>query len=315
MALVTNAFHAFQATGNREDLTDILSIITPKEAPLYDALGASPCKGTYHEWQCDKLPGVNKDNAALEGDTYSAAATEPTLRYGNYVQISTKQLAVTEIQEVVAKAGRGSELGYQKANALAALKRDFEAILFNYGSASTGGAGSTTVGRRMQNVHSWILKVTGNTGYSSVAASNFDITGGSGLTGTTITEAVFNLIMQDIWDEGGRPNACYVNGTLKRLVSGWGTSTSRVWSGEKKITNAVDVYEGDFSTIELKKERHCASSIGYFLDESLWKKSVLLPVGEVNIGKTGMATPLMLRQAWTIEARNPSGNGLFISAA
>ena len=49
MALVTNAFHAFQATGNREDLTDILSIITPKEAPLYDAMGSAPCKGTYHE--------------------------------------------------------------------------------------------------------------------------------------------------------------------------------------------------------------------------------------------------------------------------
>ena len=314
MALVTNAFHAFQATGNREDLTDILTIITPKEAPFYDAMGSTTAKGTYHEWQCDTLPAANADNAGLEGDTFSAAATTPTVRYGNYVQLSTKQLAVTEIQEVVAKAGRGSEVGYQKAKALAALKRDFEAILFNYGTASTGGAGSTTVGRRMQNAHAWILKVTSNTGYSAVAASNYNITGGSGLTGTTITEAVFNQILQDIWDEGGKPNACYVNGALKRLISGWGSSTSRVWDGSKKITNTVDIYEGDFSTLELKKERHCASSIGYFIDESLWKKAILLPVGEVDIGKTGMATPLMIRQAWTIEARNPTGNGLFISA-
>ena len=317
MALVTNAFHAFQATGNREDLTNLLSIITPKEAPLYDAMGAgAPAKGTYHEWQCDVLPAANADNAALEGDTYSAAALTPSLRYGNYVQISTKQFGVTEIQEVVAKAGRVSEVGYQKANALASLKRDFEAILFNYGSASTGGAGSTTVGRRLKNVHGWILQVTANTGYSgTVGTGNFAISGGSGLTGTTITEAVFNQIMQNIRDGGGRPNACYVNGSLKRLVSGWGTSTSRVWAGEKKVTNVVDVYEGDFATLELKKDRHCASSIGYLLDEALWKKSILLPVGEVDIGKTGMATPVMIRQAWTIEARNPSGSGLFISAA
>lgn len=49
MTLVANAFHAFQATGNREDLTDILSILTPKEAPLYDAMGTASVKGTYHE--------------------------------------------------------------------------------------------------------------------------------------------------------------------------------------------------------------------------------------------------------------------------
>lgn len=314
MALVTNAFHSFQATGNREDLTDLLSIITPREAPMYDAMGATTAKGTYHEWQTDELPAANADNAGLEGDTFSAAATTPTKRYGNYVVISLRQKAVTEIQEVVSKAGRASEVAYQKSNSLAALKRDFEAMLFNYGTGASAGAGSSTVARRMSNVHYWILNCTGVTGYSGLGTVAIATSIAINLTGLSIVEDTFNLIMQDIWDEGGRPNACYLNGSLKRKVSGWGTSTSRVWSGEKKITNAVDVYEGDFATLELKKERHCASSIGYFIDESLWKKAILLPVGEVDIGKTGMATPLMLRQAWTIEARNPSGNGLFISS-
>ena len=311
MALVSNAFHAFQATGNREDLTDLLSIISPKEAPLYDAMGmGNPAKGTYHEWQCDKLPDANQDNAGLEGDTYAAAAITPSLRYGNYMVISTKQLAVTEIQEVVAKAGRPSEVSYQKANALAALKRDFEAMLFNWGTGASAGAGGTTTPRRMSNVHYWTMQVTGSTGYSGVTnATSIALSA----TGTTITETVFNQIMQNIWQQGGKPNACYVNGALKRLVSGWGTSTSRVWKGETSITNKVDVYEGDFSTVELKKERYAATSMGYFLDESLWKKSILIPVGTVDIGKTGMATPIMIRQAWTLEARNPSGNGMFIS--
>jgi hypothetical protein len=314
MALVTNAFHAFQASGNREDLSDVLSVITPKEAPLYDAMGAgTPAKATLHTWQTDTLPGTNSDNAVLEGETWSADATTPTSTLSNYVQISTKQFAVTEIQEVVSHAGRGSEIGYQKAKALASLKRDFEAILFNYGTAASGNAGSTTVARRLRNVHSWCFAVTGNTGYSGVAANTY--ISASGITGSTITEAVFNLILQDIWDEGGRPNAVYVNGGPKRLISGWGTSSSRVWNGEKKITNTVDVYEGDFSTVELKKDRHVASSLGYILDESLWKKSIMLPVGEVNIGKTGMASPIYLRQAWTIEARNPTGNGAFVTAS
>lgn len=316
MAIVTNAFSTIIATGNREDLTDLLSIISPLEAPLYDAMGATQAKGMYHEWQCDELPAANADNAALEGDSYAAAAITPTKRYGNYTQISVNQKAVTEIQEVVSKAGRTSEVGYQKANALAAMKRDFEAILFNYGTAASGGAAGSITGKpRMRTVHSWVFGNTAATGYSG--GNNFTatyISASAGITGTTITETVFNLILQDIWDDGGKPNACYVNGALKRLVSGWATSTSRVWEGKKAIVNVADKYEGDFCTLELKKDRHCASSLGYFLDESLWKKAIMLPVGEVEIGKTGMATPLMLRQAWTVEARNPSGNGAFVSA-
>ncbi len=315
MVLMTNAFAVFDAIGNREDLTDLLTNITPREAPLYDAMGVgNKPTAVLHEWGVDTLPAANADNVTLEGETFAADATTATTRLSNRVVISTKELAVTEIQEVVAKGGRTSEVAYQKAKAIAALKRDFEAMLFNYGTGASAGAGSATVPRRMSNVHYWILSCTGVTGYSGLGTVAIATSISENLTGLSIAEGTFNKIMQDIWDEGGRPNACYLNGSLKRKVSDWGTSTSRVWAGERKITNAVDVYEGDFATLELKKERHCASSIGYFLDESLWKKAIMLPVGEVNIGKTAMATPVMLRQAWTIEARNASGNGLFISS-
>jgi len=50
MALLSNAFHTFQATGNREDLTELLSNIDPKETYLYDAMGMGyPLNGVYHE--------------------------------------------------------------------------------------------------------------------------------------------------------------------------------------------------------------------------------------------------------------------------
>lgn len=310
MTMLSNAFNTYGATGNREDLTDLISVISPKEAPLYDAMGSSPCKGRYHEWQCDNLAAANPDNAILEGDTFTAAARTATARYGNYTQISAKQFTITETQEVVAKAGRDSEVAREKMKAMQELKRDFEAILFNYGTAASGGEGGTTGGRRMKNVHGWQIKVTSSTGYSGVEDTAIN----DAMTGTAITEAVFNQILQDIWDEGGKPNAVYVNGGLKRLISGWGTSTSRVHDGSKTIMNVVDVYEGDFSTVELKKDRYCASSLGYILDESLWKKSVLIPVGEVPLARRGLGYDKMIRQEWTIEARNPSGNGMFISS-
>jgi hypothetical protein len=312
MALLSNAFHSFQATGNREDLTNLLSIISPKDTPLYDTLGGgNPLNGVNHEWQTDTLAAANADNAALEGETFTPGALTPTNRYGNYAVISLKQFRVTEIQEKVAKAGRGSEISYQKAKALAEIKNDFEAMLCTHGTAASAGAGSTTVPRRMSNVWFWTVKVTAHSGTSGI---NTGTSIATTLTGATITEVQFNDIVQNIWADGGRPNAVYVNGSLKRLVTGWGTSTSRVHEGGKKITNVVDVYEGDFTTLELKKERQIASSLGMILQESMWKKSVMIPIGEVEIARTGLAENKMLRQVWTIEARNPTANGVFISA-
>lgn len=310
MTLLSNAFHTFGATGNREDLTNIISMISPKDTPLYDALGSAAAKGTYHEWQTDKLADANVDNATLEGDTFTAAARTPTTRYGNYTQIFTKQFTVTETQEAVAKAGRSSELAYQKAKAMAELKLDFEGKLFTYGTAASAGAGSTTVGRRFSNVHFWTVKVTAHTGNSGI-----DSTSLATMTGLAITEGQFNADVQKIWEDGGRPNALYVGGGLKRTISGWGTSTSRVWTGEKKITNVVDVYEGDFNTFEIKKDMHVASSIGYMLEEPKWKKAVLIPVGEVPIAKTGLGTNCLLRTEWTLECLNPTANGLFLSSS
>ena len=318
MALLTNAFHTFGATGNREDLTELLSNISPKEAPMYDAFGTTQARGTYHEWQTDELAAA-AHNSKLEGETFTASARTPTQRYGNYTMISLKMFTVTETQEVVNKAARGSEVAYQKAKALAELKRDFEVCLVTAGASASAHAGATDVPRRFDNVLLWVGKVKGHTGYSGMCTGdpNSILTGSWGTDHTadaTIAEGTFNLILQDIWDDGGMPNAVYVNGALKRVISGWGTSTSRVWTGEKRITNVVDVYEGDFSTVELKKDRHVFSSCAFILDESMWRKSILIPAGEIPLARRGLGYDKMIRQEWTIEARNPTANGLLISA-
>lgn len=313
MAMLTNAFHTYGATGNREDLTNFISMISPTDTPLYDSIGSVGAKGTYHEWQADKLRAA-AENLKLEGKSFGAVARTPTLRYGAYVQLFTEEFTITETQQVVDKAGRGNEGAYQLKNAVKALKNDFEWTLFNRGVTASGGAGGTTTGRALRSMHDWVLNVTGNTGYSGDGPGEFSGVGVStSATGATIAESTFNQILQDIWDEGGKPNAVYTGGGLRRLIAGWGTSTSRVWDGSKKITNAVDVYESSFGMLQLKLERHCWSAFGYILDESLWKKAVLIPVGMKDIPRTGLGDNYMLRTEWTLEARNATGNGFFVS--
>lgn len=314
MAIMTNAFHTYGATGNREDLTDFISMISPTDTPFYDSIGTVGANGTYHEWQTDTLRAA-AENSKLEGKTFEGVARTPTDRLGAYVQLFTEEFTVTETQQVVNKAGRGSEGAYQLKLAGKALKNDFEWTLFNRGATASGMQGSTTRGRFLRSMHYWVFNQggAGQTGYSGVLEELTGVGVSTSATGATIAESTFNQILQDIWDEGGKPNAVYTGGGLRRLIAGWGTSTSRVWDGSKKITNAVDVYESSFGMLQLKLERHNWSAFGYILDESLFKKAVLLPVAMKDIATTGLGDNYMLRTEWTLESRNASGSGAFIS--
>jgi len=315
MAIMTNAFHTFGATGNREDLTNFIDMISPTDTPFYDSIGTVAAQATLHEWQTDKLRAA-ASNANLEGKTFAAVARTPTDRLTNRTQIFTEEFTITETQQVVNKAGRGTEGAYQLKNAAKVLKNDFEWTLFDRGNSASGAAGTTTAPRFMKTMHSWQIDQVATSGYSGNPPDEFSGVGVStSATGALIAESTFNTILQDIWDEGGRPNAVYTGGGLRRVIADWGTSTSRVWDGSKKITNAVDVYESSFGLLSLKLERNVGfSSLGYILDESKWKKAVLIPVGMKEISTTGLGDNYMLRTEWTLESRNASGCGMFVSS-
>lgn len=302
MAILTGVFATFQATGNREDLTNLIDNISPREAPMYDAMGTVACSNAAsHEWQIDTLATATA-NAQTEGKLFGATAITPTNRLTNRTQIFTKEFTISDTQELVAKAGRSKESAYQMVNKMAELKRDFEWAIWDDGVSSTGTAGGLGTAAMLKNAHAWI-SATNNTGVLTGAA-----------TTSTMTEANFNTLLQDIWNLGGKPNAVHVHGTQKRLISGWGTSTSRVWDGSRKITNTIDVYESDFGVLECKLNRYVAganSKTGYVVDESRFKKAVLKPVGWKPLADRGLGTDYMLWTQWTLESRNASGSGKF----
>jgi hypothetical protein len=299
-----NVFQTHQAIGNKEDLSDFITNISPEETPAYDRFGTVSAAATKHEWQIDAL-GAATANAQVEGKTFSASAVTPTVRLTNSAQTFTKEFTVSDIQEVVSKAGRAKESAYQMVKAAKELKRDFEWTLWNVGIDATGGAGGAGTGVKMKNVHAWI-SATNNTGSVST------LTAGAS---ATMTETEFNQSWQMIWNQGGKPNTVYLGGSLKRLVSGWGTSTSRVWSGEKKITNTVGVYEGDYGVLETILDRYTNSKAVYLVQEDLFKKAVLQPVKWKPLAARGLGQDFMLYHTFTIESRNASGSGYWYSAS
>ena len=93
MAAVTGSFKTYDSVGNREDLSDVITNISPTETPFISMVaGKGKADGVYHEWQTDALAAVNTANAVVEGHAAPGSTSAPTTRTGNYCQISEKDV-------------------------------------------------------------------------------------------------------------------------------------------------------------------------------------------------------------------------------
>ena len=144
MSIVSNTFTTYSAKGIREDLSNVITNISPEETPYQSNIGRETIQNTLFEWQTDALADAAA-NAQLEGDDVASFdSVTATVRLTNYAQISRKTIVLSNTEEVVNKAGRRSELAYQIAKRGSELKRDQEYILLNGGVAV---AGNTTTAR------------------------------------------------------------------------------------------------------------------------------------------------------------------------
>ena len=101
MAQPTNTFNSFDATGNREDLTDIIYNISPAETPFTSGIGRAPVSNTKHEWQTDAFAAVSTSNARIQGLDFSGQSITATTRLDNQTQISFKDIVISNTQRAV----------------------------------------------------------------------------------------------------------------------------------------------------------------------------------------------------------------------
>lgn len=286
-------FQTFQATGNREGLSDVLSYISPTKTPLYSSMPKKRIASTYHEWQTQSLPSATT-NAAVEGAAWSAGTVTARSRTGNYTQIFRKCYTISRTQMAVAVAGVKDEYAEQKSLASLNLVRDIEYGLLN----GTGNSGASGTARSLKGVRSWI--------------STNNITG-TGTGSETLSETFFNDCLQKIKDAAGDPTDAYVTGAKKRLISaftGRSSSAVNINAGEKSVVNVVDTYISDFGAVRVHYHDLCTASEVLVLDDAKWAIPILDEYGPNEVldnavdGKTfGMAVEL------TLECKAETHNG------
>jgi hypothetical protein len=325
MAQFTTTYTTHSAVGVREDLQNAIFDISPMDTPFVSGCSRGRAKATTHEWQTDVLADATTTNAQLEGqDHTTTAAATPTVKVGNYLQISDKTVAISGTLEAVDKAGRKSELAYQMARRGKELKRDMESIVL-YPNETHAGSSSTA--RQMAGLPLWL---SSNVSRDATSGASNDNSGGGVPAGPTIgdfsdstgtrafTETLLKAVLKSCWDNGSDPDTLMVGSYVKQIAS---AALNGVVTPSYDISNigqksggsamgAIDVYVSDFGIIKIVPNRFQRGRDAWVLDFDYVGLAFLRPMQTVKLAKTGDAEKRLLLCEYTLVVKNEKALGV-----
>ena len=308
-------YNAYDAIGQREDLTDVIYDISPTETPFMSSIGKSRATAVFHEWQTDSLSAATTNNAAVEGADASDATLTPTVRLGNYTQILQKTIKVSGTLDAVNKAGRKSEKAYQLAKASQELKRDLETILLANQGRSAGTTNSTA--RKMGSLLSWIK--TNSDAATTGDPTTIGVSTRTDGTVRTFTEALLKTVVAEVFASGGVPKILMVGATGKQKVSSFtGLSAYRYnvnaggggSVGQATIVGAADVYLSDFGSMSVVPNRFMRSRDALVIDPEYAALAYLRPFQTNELAKAGDADKTQVLVEVTLEVKNEAAHGI-----
>jgi hypothetical protein len=302
------------AGANPEDLLDLITNVDPYDTPWVTQAPKVQANHVIHEWLVDTL-GTVTTSGAIEGDDYTyETSTTPSRQY-NLTMILRQDLGVSETQRALNPKGFKDAYAYEVQKATKRLAIKLEKIVFASLTTATGTSGTARVMKTFQSF------ITTNTAYAS---------GGDGTSAGNLTSRDFNTMLQTIYVAGGNPEQVYVSPAVKRIISLFTISgeTRNIAAVEKKLVNAVDIYDSDFGLIQIVVDRwvpeatNTATAVAsaldptgrmFFLQRSMNRLAWLRPMQHTLIGKRGDNVAGIVVGEVTLECLNEKANGLIKS--
>ena len=281
-------YQTYDTSTNHEDLTDVLTKIGDMTTPAYAKLRKVSAKNTLHEWSTYEHDSAAV-NAQIEGATYSYGALTAPSRLTNYTQIFRKTFQVSNTQQAVDPAGMEDEYAFRVQVALEAIGRDIEKALIN-GTANSGASGT---GRRLKGILSFITT---------------NISTGTG-TGRALSEAELNGLIQDCYENGGRPDWLLGSYTQVNKLAQLMSADRTYNDGNKEFTSQMLVYSSPFGRVMVEGDSQIASDTLAVLQKDMWAIAQLRPVAKKDTPETADAKNGVLIGELTLEARAVKMNG------
>ncbi len=314
MAMPAGTFDTYAAKGLREDLADIIYRIDPTDVPFTSNIGRSKASAKKHEWQVQNLANAVDDNEVIEGDDASVNNTIPTVRVGNFCQISDKVASVTGTMEAVDKAGRESEMEYQVLLKGLELKRDVEKQMLSNKASNAGASGTAA---RSASFESWLTSnVSRGTG-----GANGGFSQGTGLVGAptdgtarAFTETLLKNVISSCFQNGGKPTILMLGPSQKQTFStftGIAANRHQVDGAEQGvIVGAADVYVSDFGNLNVVPNLFQRSRSALLVDPRMAKLATLRPMKNWELAKTGDTEKRQVLIEYALEVCNEAAHGV-----
>ena len=287
-----NSGDSNRAISEREKLANFISMITRDETPFMSSIGKTKATSVYHEWQTDQLTAPRNSRVA-QGADFDAVSPDGSggdpfddnsstgafnvpdrVRLGNYTQINSKTISVSNTKRAVDQAGVADEYAYQLKKRGTEMRRDVESDLIHSFNVSTPGSAGTA--GAFGNYFSWIndpatcLYVGSGTANPFIPPTAANRGNGRFVPGTTsgavqttgqpVEFELFHLdqTMQAIYENGGKATRMMTSPGNRRVFSskaqlhsgdwdagGGNSNVRRNIDGSGKLAQSVSMYMSD----------------------------------------------------------------------
>jgi hypothetical protein len=292
------------AVSNREELSDVLTILAPEETPVLSSASKKKSGATFTEWTVDALSAPS-----TAGVTEGADVTAFTdkfagrARLGNYVQKFRRDFMVSDLQDAVESVGP-AKIAQAEAKAIRELKRDVEATLIGTQDRSIEDGAGTAYGLR--GLGDWI----DSAGPSDVPAdfrtpsdSIYDIS-----TSGAFSEVALNNLISSIYRETGNSNNLMLvaDTGLRRTIADFARVSASAdnsvrtvnYDGNKaEIKLSVELYQSDHgmvSIVNMNPDTAPATlaggtsfNDGYLINPEYYGVHELIPMGSTRLPNLG----------------------------
>jgi Family of unknown function (DUF5309) len=341
-------FTSYDAVGLKEDVSDIITNISPTKTPFQSMIGREKISQKFFQWQEDSLRAAAV-NAQLEGFDANFVTVNPTVMRTNITQILAEASQVSGTMDVTSVYGRARESAYQLAKSAAQVKRDLEVALVGTISASVTGNDATA--RRMA-PYCQQMVISGLTG-SQQHPDWYSYQPGGAATGFVLSETAMLSALQACYNNGAEPNTVMVTptnalnvaimakaGGLAANTGGYappGAAGTKIdtdvgnryrflqdnndGSGPRNIVNAVDVYASPFGKVNVVINRFVngsplaagsANSHTLVFNPSMWVLCTLRPWFREVLAKTGDSIKQMIVGEFSLKHKNWLASALVI---
>ena len=316
------------AVSNREDLTDVLSILAPEETPILSSLNKQKANATFVEWTVDSL--ADPETAGIREGADVGTFTDKfagRARLGNYVQKFRRDFQVSDLQEAVDSVGP-AKIAQAEAKSIRELKRDIEATLASANDRAVEDGSSTAYALR--GLGDW-LDSNGPSdvpaGFRTPAASIYTA---AEAAATEFGEEALNDIITSIFEQTGSTNDLMLvaDTGLRRVIADFartsGSSDNSVRNvnfdgGSGQITLRVDMYESDHGMVSIVNGNpSCmpnfgspsSNSSGYLINPEYAGIHELIALGSTRLPNQGGGERGYVDCALTLGVYHPQAHGL-----